>query len=257
MSDGIMNLNVIGARVATSADGKEGAKKMMYYPAYKNDKGEDKSARLTIPVLINLRNQEQPSNILLTAWGKMADICAKALSPGREISFTAEPRQYMSQYKIKGQPVLIEGKPLNITGYSYTLKNISFGAESAAFVASEVARGLRGADWFKPGHADNVALTARRKGINDTAYAPGVATFGYSAVGGSPAATAPAVVQAPVVAPASVVVPAAPTAGVTPEVLAAAMAVLQGQGAETPIAPQQAATVAPAQVAAAPAVTIF
>ena len=251
MSNGIATLQIIDGQMATSSTPKENSKKLMYYPAYKNEKGEDKNARLTIPVLVNLRNQEHPSNMLITAWGKMADVCAKALSPGRGISFTAEPRQYQTQYKIKGQPVLIEGKPLNMTGYSYTLKEISFGAESAGFIASEIGRGLRGADWFKPGSTDAQILSARRKEINSLELVQGMSTFGYATVNGY---TSTPQVQIPN--------PTTQTAnplvnGLTPEILAAAMAIVQEQ--QQPITQTTPITVdeAPMQQATAPTVTIF
>ena len=182
MGNGIVTMTIIGGRVATSIDTKENSKQMTYYPAHTNEKGKDVSARLTIPILVNLKNQEAPNNMLITAWGGMADVCAKALSPGREINTVVEPRQYQTTYKVKGQPVLINNAPLNITGYSYTLKEISFGAESASFIASEIARGLRGPDWFKPGSPDNLALNERRRQINATEYVAGAATFGYAVV---------------------------------------------------------------------------
>ena len=247
MSDGFVKTEVFGARVATSATPKEGSKKMTYYPAFTNAKGKEVSARLTIPVLVNVRNQEQPSNMQLTAWGKMADICAKALSPGREISFIATPGQYQSQYKIKGQPVLIEGKPLNITGYSYRLDRITFGAESAAFIKYEIDLGLRKENWFKPGNADAVELDIRRKGINSLEYTPGIATFGYASVDGmantTPAATATPAVNTP---PATAL-----PQGVNAEALAAALAIIQGQQA------QQATTQPATQTAAVGQTIVF
>jgi len=185
MADAIITTTIIGAHVATSATPKDNGKKLMYSPAYTNDKGEEKNARLTIPILVNIRNQKQPSNMQLTAWGKFADMCAKALSPGRTISVTLSPTQYETQYKQNGTAVLINGKPLNMTGHSYRLDKISFGAESANFIATDVASGKRGADWFKPGHVDAIALDARRKGINATVYAPGMTTFGYAQVAGT------------------------------------------------------------------------
>ena len=182
---GAINMNVMGAYVATSSVAKEGSKKMMYYPAYKNAKGEDKNARITIPVLINIRNQEKPSNMQITAWGKMADVCAKALSPGREVSFVVEPRQYETVYKTKGVPVEINGQTLKLTGYSYNVKSINFGSESASFIALDISKGIRKADWFKPGHPDADALKARRKEINSMVYTPGSAEFCYATVGGA------------------------------------------------------------------------
>ncbi len=244
---GTINMNVMGAYVATSSVAKEGSKKMMYYPAYQNAKGEDKSARLTIPVLVNIRNQEKPSNMQITAWGKMADVCAKALSPGREISFVVEPRQYDSVYKIKGQVVEINGQTLKLTGYSYNLKSINFGSESASFIANDIAKGIRGADWFKPGHPDADALAARRKVINGMAYEPGSAVFCYATVGGAKSQTqtpvnqtpvnqAP-VNQAPVEQPAQTGAPVTQTPVISPEMLAAAMAALQSQAVQQPTQP--------------------
>jgi len=249
MSNGIVTMQIMGARIATSTEPKEGSKRMTYYPEYKNQKGEDVNTRLTIPILVNVKNQGQPSNMLITAWGKIADVCAKALSPGREINLVVEPKQYQTQYKQKGQVVLIGGQPLNITGYSYTLQKFSLGTESANFIASEIARGIRGVDWFKPGSADQAALEAHRKQINATVYTPGATSFGYAIVNAS----------TPTIPPNTPTMPA----GVTPEIMAAMMAFITGQQGTTPaptpptppiqkpVAPVMPAGVTPESMAAA------
>lgn len=230
-------MQIIGARVATSTEAKEGSKRMTYHPAFTNDKGKDINARLTIPILINLKNQELPSNMLITAWGKMTDICAKALNPGREVNMVVEPKQYQTTYKQKGQVVLINNLPLNITGYSYNLKEISFGTESASFIANEITRGLRGPDWFKPGSPDQAALETRRKQINATEYIPGSTSFGYAVVSGTTGAPAMPETQQ--------TTPTTPQQGnVTPEMMAAMMAFMAGQQKQT----TQPPTTAPAPV---------
>ena len=252
MGNGIVTMTIIGARVATSVDAKKNAKKMTYHPTFVNGKGKDVSSRLTIPVLVNLKGQEVPSNMLITAWGGMADVCAKALSPGREINMIVEPRQYTTVYKVKGQPVLINNEPLNITGYSYNLKEISFGTESASFIANEIARGLRGSNWFKPGSDDQLALNERRKQINATEYTANSPSFGYAVVAntGETTATTPVAPVAPAAPTAPAVSPTLPTGGFTPEMLAAAMAAMQ----QTTAAP---ASVAPPMGTPVTATTIF
>ena len=184
----MIEMTIFGGRVATNDKIQ-----MKYYPEYVNAKGAKVSNRLTVPILINERNQETPFNMIVTVWGKLADTCAKSLSPGREVHMKVTPKQYSSTYKQDGQNVLVNNKPLTITNISYKVDEIKFGAESAAHIASEVSRNIRGIDWFKPGHADNTALNARRKQINDMVYVPGAATFGYASVIGAQAPVAPQV----------------------------------------------------------------
>jgi len=228
-------MTIFGGRVATNDKTQ-----MKYYPEYTNAKGVKVSNRLTVPILVNERNQETPFNMIVTVWGKLADICAKSLSPGREVNMVVEPRQYSSTYKQAGKNVLVENKPLTITNISYRVKDIKFGAESAAHIASEVSRGIRGVDWFKPGHIDNIALNTRRKEINSMVYIPGAVSFGYASVVG---AQAPVTPQIPVI-PQTQGTPQAPV--FSQEMIAAALAHIQSQG-QIPT-PTPTPTPTPAQV---------
>ena len=229
----MIKMTVFGGRVATNDKTQ-----LKYYPETTNTKGAVISNRLTVPVLVNEKNQETPFNMVVTVWGKLADICAKSLSPGREINMILEPKQYQSNYKQGGQPVLINNEPLTITNMSYTVKEIKFGAESARHIASEIARGIRGVNWYTPGHQDNITLNERRKQVNNMSYTPGIATFGYAHIVGT---TAPAAIQTP-----AAQTPAAQTPAFSQEMLMAALAHLQSQTAPGTVAPT--APTAPAQV---------
>jgi len=225
----MIEMTIFGGRVATNDKIK-----MKYYPESTNAKGAKVSNRLTVPILVNEKNQETPFNMIVTVWGKLADTCAKSLSPGREVHMKLTPKQYSSTYKQAGQNVLVNNKPLTITNVSYKVDEIKFGAESASHIASEVSGGLRGTDWFKPGHVDNTTLNARRKEINNLVYVPGRPSFGYAIVVGAQTPVTP-VTPAPVtqtpVTPVTPVTPAPVAPGnFSQEMLLAALAHLQSQG---------------------------
>jgi len=238
----MIKMTIFGGRVATNDKTH-----MKYYPEYVNAKGIKVSNRLTVPILVNEKNQETPFNMIVTVWGKLADICAKSLSPGREVNMEVEPKQYQSTYKQNGQPVLIENKPLTITNISYKVNEIKFGAESASHIASEISRKIRGIDWFKPGHEDNTALNIRRKNINNMNYIPGKTTFGYADVIGEKT-------------PQTTQVTPQTTPVFSQEMLEAAMAHIQSQLPTTTINTPAAAintsktTISPTQVTATVAV---
>ena len=215
-----MEMTVLGARVATTEKNK-----MKYYPAYKNAKGAEVSNRLTVPILVNERGQETPFNMIITVWGKLADVCAKSLSPGREVHMILTPKQYASTYKQNGDTVIVNNKPLTITNTNYTVKEIKFGAESASHIASEIKKKYRGEDWFKPGHDDNTALNERRNKINALVYTPGSTTLGYAVIMGATVSqpTAP-VNTVESSAPVQNTEPSVPVGQFSQEMLQAAMA---------------------------------
>jgi hypothetical protein len=159
----------------------------VYYPAH-NKNGVNISQRLSINAFMNIassaNNGEGRSDaITLTAWGKLADICARSMSPGKEFNCLAELHVYDGRVFHNQQPVtLSDGTVLTTKKYSFTIVRLTFGEESNKLIQSEIQAGIRPVGYAQigsPDHAKWVETLKARQAVQFDASKP---TFGYAKV---------------------------------------------------------------------------
>jgi hypothetical protein len=175
---------LMGIRSAGSKDSQGIAHGGIYYPAHTKN-GKSVSARWEGNFIANGKawtdaagnQQEGRRNVIrLVVWnsknsapGKgMADVFAKYVSVGKEISCQADIETFMKRVFENGQPLVspTTGQPIEINATVYRVSgNLIFGEDSAKHVAAEIAGwqgqlipfGVRPAMWNVTGHADNEA----------------------------------------------------------------------------------------------------
>ena len=165
-----------------------------YTPAHSKN-GKNISAKLVVNAFMNIaskanngegRNEAVP----FTIWGKLADICAKSMSPGKEFNCLAQLRVYNGRVfmpsTVQGQPGQqindAQGQPVLTKKFSYTITMLTFGEESNKHIMNEIQAGVRPADWNvagSPGAAQWKAILQSRQAIQFDASKP---TFGYARV---------------------------------------------------------------------------
>jgi len=180
----------------------------IYFPAHEL-KGKKISARWEGNFFVNHLGytdsqgvEHEPSNdlIRLTAWngrnaaaGKgLADVFAKLIGVGKEISCDLRLNQYMKRLVLNGVPqAMQDGTPITYPGYNFTvIGDILWGADSANLVANEIAQWAnykqasffsRPPFWNVPNTEDaatwKAIITARMAHLYD-----GSGTYGYARV---------------------------------------------------------------------------
>lgn len=227
-----------------------------YFPAHSKN-GVNISQRCTINAFMNIasrvNNGEGQSTVVpLTAWGKLADVCAKSMSPGKEFHCSAELKGYEARVFHNQQPVVMgDGTTLTVNKLGFSITKLLFGEESAKHIANEIQSGIRPADWNMAGSAGYAAWREKLKLRNTLAFDPAQPVFGYAkvilpqgpGVGAYTAQVAPA--AAPMFAPQTGAVEAAVTAAAgNPTVVGAAL--FQPAAPVPPVAPMFTPVVAPA-----------
>jgi len=189
-----------------------------YFPAHSKN-GSNVSQRCTINAFMNIaskaNNGEGQSTVVpLTAWGKLADVCAKSMSPGKEFHCSAELKGYEARVFHNQQPVVMpDGTTLTTNKLGFSITKLLFGEESAKHIANEIQSGIRPADWNLAGSAGYNAWRETLKLRNTLAFDPTQPVFGYAKVilpqGPGIGAYTPQATAAPVFAPATAAVEAA------------------------------------------------
>ncbi len=158
-----------------------------YFPAHSKN-GVNISARCTINAFMNIasraNNGEGQSTVVpLTAWGKLADVCAKSMSPGKEFHCSAELKGYEARVFHNQAPVVMpDGVTLTTNKLGFSITKLLFGEESAKHIANEIQSGIRPADWNMAGSAGFAAWRETLKKRNLLAFDPTQPVFGYSKV---------------------------------------------------------------------------
>lgn len=150
--------------------------------------GKNISAKLVVNAFMNIaskanngegRNEAVP----FTIWGKLAHICAKSMSPGKEFNCTARLHVYDGRVFVNRQPITDStGKPITTKKFSYTVEMLTFGEESDKHIANEIQAGVRPAGWNVKGsaeHAQWLEILKARQAIQFDANAP---TYGYARI---------------------------------------------------------------------------
>lgn len=163
--------------------------KMLYTPAHIRPDGKAVSARLVIPVLVNEYGKNDPDSYRVVAWGALADMFAKNLSKGKEMTFFCDGSSYWGNvfYSDGNQVMQKDGSALQTRQTSFTIRGFLWGADSNGTITEETQSGMksgegrRPAQWNIPGSPDNQVwkqLLERRK---QTFYQGGE-VFGYAKV---------------------------------------------------------------------------
>jgi len=162
---------------------------MLYTPAHIRPDGKAVSARLVIPILVNEYGKNDPDSYRLVAWGALADMFAKNLSKGKEMTFFCDGSSYWGNvfYSDGTQVLQKDGSALQTRQTSFTIREFLWGADSNATITEETMNGMKSGEgrrpqqWNVPGSQDNLVwkqLLERRK---QTFYQGGN-TFGYATV---------------------------------------------------------------------------
>lgn len=163
-----------------------------YYPAHSKN-GKNVSARLVINAFKNIASSANDGEgrnevIQLTAWGKLADICAKSMSPGKEFNSTCDLHVYDGRVFHNSQPVqMADGTVLTTKKQSYTIVRLTFGEESNKLIAHEMQAMLNGkpmrpAGWNQVGSADHAEWVLTLKARQAVQFDSNLPTFGYARV---------------------------------------------------------------------------
>lgn len=173
----MQNSDFFGLRVASTN----------YFPAHSKN-GNNVSARCTINAFMNIasraNNGEGQSTVVpLTAWGKLADVCAKSLSPGKEFHCSAELKGYEARVFHNQQPIVMpDGTTLTTNKLGFSITKLLFGEESAKHIANEIQSGIRPPDWNLAGGAGSNAWRETLQKRNTLAFDPTQPVFGYAKV---------------------------------------------------------------------------
>lgn len=158
-----------------------------YFPAHSKN-GSNISARCTINAFMNIASKAnggegQSTVVPLTAWGKLADVCAKSMSPGKEFHCSAELKGYEARVFHLQQPVVMpDGTTLTTNKLGFSITKLLFGEESAKHVANEIQAGIRPADYNLAGSAGYALWRETLKKRNALAFDPTQPVFGYAKV---------------------------------------------------------------------------
>ena len=182
--NGFVAVQMIGCRVATRDQNP-----MRYTPAHRKPDGSLVSARLEVPVMVNEYNSKEPDAYKLVAWGGRADLFAKALSKGKEMNFELKPKSYFRKVYNSANQMLMQPDgttPVTVRALSFKITNFTWGADSEAQKALEIASGIRKEGWDNPNspaHAEWLQTLQNRKNL----FYQGGDKFGYAVVVQPPA----------------------------------------------------------------------
>lgn len=177
-SSGMVKMFAAGARVATGKNQQTGRlTELLYTPAYLRASDQKKiSAKVQIPVLINLYGRTDPVHLRLVAWGGRADLFVKNLNQGKEMNWELEPRSYWSDlfYSDGVQIMDRDGSAKTVRQQSYTIVDFGWGSDSQRTLFEEINQGImsgegrRPANWNVQDHPDNTLwkqMLAARKAL--------------------------------------------------------------------------------------------
>jgi len=173
----LQSSNFSGLRVASS----------IYYPAHSKN-GVNVSQRCTINAFMNIASKANDGEgrndvIQLTAWGKLGDVCAKSMSPGKEFHCGAKLKTYDARVFFNDQPMTYpDGTLITVRKVGFSITELTFGEESAKHIANEIQAGIRPPDWNLAGAAGYATWRETLKKRNTLVFDPAQPVFGYAKV---------------------------------------------------------------------------
>lgn len=158
-----------------------------YHPAH-NKNGINISQRLVINAFMNIASRANDGAgrndvISLTTWGKLADVCAKSMSPGKEFNCHGELHVYNG--RVFDNDLMLtraDGTPILSKKMSFTITRLTFGEESNKHIADEIQKGFRPVDWNQMGSAGNTAWRERLRARGAVQFDPSQPVFGFAKV---------------------------------------------------------------------------
>jgi len=173
----LQSSNFSGLRVASSN----------YYPAHSKN-GVNISQRCTINAFMNIasraNNGEGRNDVVqLTAWGKLGDVCAKSMSPGKEFHCSAKLKTFQARVFHNDAPVVAaDGTVIMTRNIGFSITELTFGEESAKHIANEIQSGIRPIDWNQAGAPGYALWREKLKLRNALVFDPTLPVFGYAKV---------------------------------------------------------------------------
>lgn len=158
-----------------------------YFPAHSKN-GLNVSQRCTINAFMNIasraNNGEGRNDVIpLTAWGKLADVCAKSMSPGKEFHCGAKLKTYEARVFHNDQPITApDGTLIMVRKIGFSITELTFGEESSKHIANEIQSNVRPADWNMAGSAGYGVWREKLKLRNALVFDPTLPVFGYAKV---------------------------------------------------------------------------
>jgi len=166
-----------------------------FTPEYSKN-GKNVSAKLTVNSFMNIASKANSGDgrnevVPFTIWGKLAHICAKSMSPGKEWNCAANLHVYdgrVFQKSVNGQPGVPvlggDGQPITTKKFSYTVGMMTFGEESNKHIMAEIQAGpnVRPADWNVAGSQGNLVWQEILKARQAVQFDPQSPTYGYARV---------------------------------------------------------------------------
>jgi len=164
-----------------------------YYAAHSKN-GNNVSQRLTVRMAVNKPGKQNEGKgtvqyINLTFWGKMADVAARSIGKGKELSCGLDLNVYKGKAYHKGNPVFVpgdNGQPEQLmiekVGFELELGKLIFGADGDAQIAREIQEKQRPVGWDVAGSPAAAAWKAQLDIRNNVPFNPALATFGHAKV---------------------------------------------------------------------------
>lgn len=171
------------------------AGELQYIPAHVDAAGKKNNAQCNFSVYANGKKRKDGSEgrkdtFRLTAWGKLADACARGLHAGMAIDVLGKLQSYKARVWVvdaAGNRVPMTdaaGQPVMQTKVGLTIEDFQFAEENSKFIADEISKGRRPQFWNVVGHqhfaAYKEALQAKK--ANKQMFTPGMQTFGFAKV---------------------------------------------------------------------------
>lgn len=169
----------------------------LYFTPEYSKNGNNISAKLEINAFMNLPSRANDGEglkdqiVKLTCWGKLAHICAKSMSNGKEFNMNGKLRIFDKRVfmpTIAGQPgtpiLKTDGSPLMTKGTSWTIKELTFGEESNKHIAREIQAQVRPIGWNVDGSLEQAQWKETLKARQAIQFDPNspTGTYGYATI---------------------------------------------------------------------------
>lgn len=157
--------------------------------------GKNISAKLVVNAFMNIASRANDGEgrneaVPFTIWGKLAHICAKSMSPGKEFNCFAQLHVYNGRVfmpsTVQGQPGQqindAAGNPVLTKKFSYTITMLTFGEESDKHILNEIQAGIRPQGWNVKGSQEAAQWKATLQARQAIQFDPNSPTYGYARV---------------------------------------------------------------------------
>lgn len=180
---GIAKGHFVGLRIATKIGAEVAKRKVTYIPGYTRNDGKAIPACCKMQAFVNHPRKDEGSIYTVTAWGKLADRCAKGMSPGKEFHADVRIESYYGRVWNNAGTLLTnpDGSEVKVLKHNFIIEDMRFGADGNKFVESDIAAGKRPQNW-NDGGPGTEAWLAVLKARNDYTYDGTSDTFGYAKV---------------------------------------------------------------------------